>query len=62
MKSLPKVNDVVRYNGAPYICAEIFRATGTTFIRLVSYRDREDLYRERYAASIYLTNTEWMMP
>ncbi len=46
-------------NGSKMFCTDVFRATGTTFIRMVDSKHLDDFEARRYVAGIFLTAAEW---
>lgn len=49
---------LVEHNGNQYICADIFRATGTTFIRLIPMKNSSDFIAGGYVEGLYITAQE----
>lgn len=46
-------------NGVEMFCADVFRATGTTFVRMVQLRHRREYESRSYVPSSYFTAMEW---
>jgi len=46
-------------NGEEMFCADVFRASGATFIRMVPMKHLGEFEARRYVAGTYLTAAEW---
>lgn len=51
-------DSLVLYKKEQYICADVFRATGTTFIRLIPMRNSSDFIAGGYVPGLYITAQE----
>lgn len=51
--------DAIKIGGQTVFCAEVFRASGTMFIRAVNIKHLDDYESYRYVPSIYFTAAEW---
>jgi len=48
-----------KINGSAMFCADVFRASGATFIRMVNMKHLGDYEARRYVAGTYFTIAEW---
>ena len=47
------------FNGRKVFCADVFRASGVTLIRLVPWKHLADFEARRYVEGSYFTAAEW---
>jgi hypothetical protein len=46
-------------DGRKMFCGDVFRAAGTTFVRLVAWKHLGDFEARRYVEGTYFTAAEW---
>ena len=53
--------DCIRFkvNRSSMFCADVFRAVGTTFIRMAALKHLDDFRARRYVPAEYFTAAEW---